>query len=116
MTVEQPTLPGLAEGQRLRDEGMSRVTAHSPDRDVEAVDVHVARLNASGRDWSANDLRAILARLYPEILDAKPQLMGARVRAAAMRKEMVKVGYEPSTLPSTHAHPIAVWRGVGGAS
>jgi hypothetical protein len=109
---EQLTIDDLSEGERLRDEGTARVTEAADDEDVTTIDVFIEALNADGEPWSANDLRARLLRYYPQILEAKPQLMGARVRAAAMRKEMVKVGYEPSTLPSTHAHPIARWVGV----
>lgn len=108
----QPTLPGLAEGERLRDEGIARVTANSDQDDIDRIDGVIYWLNANGEPWSANTLRDWLDRQWPALNKYKPQLMGARVRAAAMRKEMRKVGYEPSTLPSTHAHPIAVWRGV----
>lgn len=57
--------------------------------------------------WSANDLRDSL----PVVAGS---LIGARVRAAAMRKpvEMVKVGLTRSSLRSTHAKEIIVWRGV----
>ena len=41
-------------------------------------------------------------------------LIGARVRAAALRRpvEMVKVGLTTSSLRSTHAKEIIVWLGV----
>jgi hypothetical protein len=109
---EQLTIDDLSEGERLRDEGITRVTASSDEWDIILIDQTIRWMNMHRDSWSANDLRDLLERNYPSILEAKPQLMGARVRAAAMRKEMVKVGYEPSTLPSTHAHPIARWRGV----
>lgn len=91
----------------LRDQGIALTEQAADPRLILMVDDKIAELNASGRTWSANDLRDLL----PVV--AGP-LVGARVRAAAMRKppEMVRVGYEPSTLRSTHAHPIAVWRGV----
>lgn len=112
MTAEQMSIDDLAEGQRLRDEGMSRVTEWSDERCIRAIDSAIDALNRAGTEWSANLLRTLVAWEWPEIADARPQLIGARVRAAAGRKEMRRVGYEPSTLPSTHAHPIAVWRGV----
>lgn len=91
----------------LRDQGIA-ATEHAADpRLMLMVDAKIAELNASGRPWSANDLRDML----PVV--AGP-LVGARVRAAATRRpvEMERVGYEPSSLRSTHAHPIAVWRGA----
>lgn len=109
---EQLTIDDLAEGQRLRDEGIARVTANSDEADIAVLDAWIAGFNSQGIEWSANNLRRMVERICPRILEDKPQLMGARVRAAAMRKEMVKVGREPSTLPSTHAHEIAVWKGV----
>jgi hypothetical protein len=109
---EQLTIDDLSEGERLRDEGMARVTAATDERHIALVDSLVRAFNRDGERWSVNDLRKFMERYHGDILEAKPQLMGARVRAAAMRKEMKRVGYEPSTLPSTHAHPIAVWRGV----
>ena len=97
-----------SEPERLRDEGIARVTANSDQTVIDAIDHAISLYNRLGVEWSVNDVREVCA----EIHRAKPQLIGARVRAAAMRKEMVRVGYEPSTLPSTHAHPIAIWRGV----
>lgn len=106
---EQLTIDDLSEGERLRDDGMARVTQFSDERLIEILDYTIAQLNDMGMEWSANTLRTAFEGYESP---CKPQLIGARVRAAAMRKEMVRVGYEPSTLPSTHAHPIAVWRGV----
>ena len=95
----------LTIGDALRDQGMARVEAASTDDDIAAIDAAIAEANASGREWSANDIRA---RFDVE----RHQLVGARVRAAAMRKSMRRVGYVPSDLPSTHSHPIALWIGV----
>lgn len=91
-------------GEALRDEGMDRTTAAADEADIAVIDDSIDRLNANGAWWSANDLRELL----PEV---RQPLIGARVRAKARRKEMERVSYTPSTLPSTHAHPVAVWRG-----
>jgi hypothetical protein len=91
--------------EALRDEGMARTTQAADAADIAAIDDSIDRLNANGVPWSSNDLRALL----PEV---RQPLIGARVRAKARRGEMAKVGYTPSTLPSTHAHPVAVWQGV----
>jgi hypothetical protein len=91
-------------GEALRDEGMTRTTEAAEAADLAVIDQAIRYLNATGAEWSANDLRSLL----PEV---RQPLIGARVRAAAMRKEMTRVSYTPSTLASTHSHPIAVWRG-----
>lgn len=106
MSVDQLDIfDALAEGQRLRDEGMAAVTDASDEIAIKTIDQAIAAFNAAGEPWSANDMRDLLP-------DVRQPLIGARIRAAAMRKEMRKVGYVPSTLPSTHAHPIALWKGV----
>ena len=89
-----------------RDAGMQAAEDHADPRVILAIDAAIDDLNASGKPWSANDLREIAPTAGP--------LIGARVRAAATRRprEMVRVGYVPSDLPSTHAHPIALWVGV----
>ena len=67
----------------------------------------IAEYHAPGLPRTPHDLRDAL----PVV--AGP-LIGARVRAAALRKptEMVKVGLTPSSLRSTHAKEVAVWVGV----
>ena len=92
--------------ERLRDQGMRQAEEHADPRVILAIDAAIDRANASGQPWSANDIRAELPTAGP--------LIGARVRAAATRRprEMVRVGYVPSDLDSTHGHPIALWRGI----
>ena len=91
----------------LRDRGMALAEAYADPRVILAIDAVIAEANASGRPWSANDIRDRLPV-------SSHALVGARVRAAAMRRpvEQVRVGYVPSDLPSTHAHPVAVWVGA----
>jgi hypothetical protein len=108
--VTDTQLSLLDEGARLRDEGMARVTENSDEECIRRIDEAIAYWNRLGMEWSANDLREQFDDW--EALDSRPQLIGARVRAAAMRKEMRRVGYTPSTLPSTHSHVIAVWVGA----
>lgn len=91
-------------GEELRDQGIAQTTEAADRQDIVVIDGAIASLNRQRKPWSANDLRDLL----PEV---RQPLIGARVRAAATRKQMRRVGYTPSTLPSTHAHPIAVWEG-----
>ena len=91
----------------LRDAGMAQAENAADPRLILMIDELIAEANASGRPWSANDIR-----------DRAPVvgrgLVGARVRAASMRKpaEMEQVGTTRSNLASTHAKPIAVWQGA----
>lgn len=93
--------------EQARDAGIAQAESAADPRLIVMIDALIAEFNASGRTWSTNDLRDRLPA------NAGP-LVGARVRAAATRRpvEMVRVGYVPSDLPSTHAHPIAVWVGA----
>lgn len=99
MRLEGPTA--------LRDAGMAATENASLPHHIAEVDKVIAELNATGMPWSANDLRDSLPIV-------RRPLVGARVRAAAMRRpiEMVKVGRTPSSLRSTHAKDIIVWQGV----
>ena len=47
----------LAEAERLRDEGMQQAEDHADPRRKIMIDDAIAEANASGRDWSANDIR-----------------------------------------------------------
>jgi hypothetical protein len=96
-----------AEAEQLRDEGMQQAEDHADPRRKIMVDDAIAAANASGRDWSANDIRDQL----PVVCSG---LVGARVRAAFMRRpvEMIAVGEVRSNLPTTRTKRITVWRGV----
>lgn len=93
--------------QQLRDEGMATVENGTDPRLILAVDAVIEEFNASGVDWSANDLRDRL----PVV---RPALIGARIKAATMRRpmEMYRVGWVLSDLPSTKSKPIGVYRGA----
>jgi len=93
--------------EQLRDAGMDATTNAADPRIILAIDAAIAAANASGERWSANSIRNRLPVSHGP-------LVGARVRAAATRRprEMVRVGYVPSSLASTHAHPIAEWIGA----
>ena len=92
----------------LRDQGMENAENAADMRVVAIIDALIALANDSGEEWSANTIRDQLPTTESQ------GLVGARVRAAAMRKpaEMVRVGWTESDLPSTHSAVIRVWRGV----
>ena len=92
----------------LAQEGMDAATNAADSRVVAIIDSLIALENASGREWSANTIR-------DQLPTCSPGLVGARVKAASMRRprEMRRVGWVASTLPSTHGKPIGVYVGVG---
>lgn len=96
-----------AEAAQLRDEGMAQAENAADPRLKIMIDQAIAEANESGREWSANTIRDRL----PVVCRG---LVGARVKAASMRKpaEMVPVGEEQSNLPTTKTKKIIVWRGV----
>jgi hypothetical protein len=87
--------------------GMAAAENAADSRVVAIIDAEIDRLNATGQEWSANTIRRNLPT-------CSPGLVGARVKAALMRRpvEMVAVGWERSTLPSTHGKPIGRYRGT----
>lgn len=91
----------------LRDLGHATTTHAADPRLVLTVDRVIAEANATGKRWTADDIRDAL----PVV--AGP-LVGARIRAAALRKprEMRKVDMKRSALLSTRRAWIAVWQGV----
>lgn len=93
------------EGERLRDAGMAAATEAARER-LAAVDLLIARAAATGREFSANDIRAHL----PEGI--RTAAIGARFAHARRRGVIVPVGYVTSTDPGTHAHQVRQWRGV----
>jgi hypothetical protein len=104
--MSTPIFEALLAAEQGRDAGMSQTEEHADPRVIIAIDAAIDRANASGEAWSANTIRDQFPTAGP--------LIGARVRAAATRRprEMVRIGYVPSDLPSTHCHPIALWVGA----
>jgi hypothetical protein len=87
-------------------EGIARADAAADPDARAAIDAAIARLAATGEEWSANELRVHV----PGITGA---IMGARFSAAAKAGLIRDTGKRvPSTLGSTHAHEVRVWVGV----
>lgn len=89
---------------QARDAGMADAENAADPRLILAIDKVIAEAIASGEPFSANSIRDRMPTV-------RPGLIGARVKAASMRKEpkLTKVGEDTSTLRSTHAKPVAVW-------
>ncbi len=109
-TAERPPVADrLAAAAAARDEGMARVEHGADPRIILAIDGEIQKAIDGGQRFSANEIRD----RFP-VCDE--HLVGARVRAWGCKKVdghpvMVAVGYTPSTLLSTHKHPIRVWIG-----
>lgn len=89
----------------LRDTALAAQEHAADPHLILAVDAVIERWIASGRRFSANEIR-------DEVSTAASDLVGGRLRAASMRRPvgLVKVGEVKSSLLSTHAKPIAVWQ------
>ena len=92
-------------GEELRDAGLALVDSNTPESWAKKCDDAIARLAATGADFTADDVRAICGAPPNH-----PNAMGARFGAAAHDGVIKRVGYAPSKRPTLHAHPIAVWR------
>lgn len=104
-----PIQERIAEAAAERDGGLERVEAGADPRVILMIDAEIQKAIDSGRRFSANDIRD----KFPV---ADEHLVGARVKAMSMKRVdghplMVPVGYTPSSLKSTHSHPIRVWLG-----
>lgn len=88
----------------LRDAGIASAEHAADPRLILAVDAVIEKWAASGRRFSANEIR-------DEVPSLASHLVGGRLKAASMRKpaEIAAVGWVRSSLLSTHAKPIVVW-------
>jgi hypothetical protein len=97
----------LALGRLLRDEGTYAVDQRDDNSWWRScADQGIATLAASGRPFTADDVRALG---IPD--PTSPKAWGARFLAASRSGLIRRVGYVPSRRASVHAHPIAQWQG-----
>lgn len=99
----------LTRADELAQEGMGQATTASSREAIACLDRLIAQHAATGKAFSANDLRA---RLPAEGL--RPAAVGARFRLAAEQGLIRGVGYEPSSDPRTRGHVIRLWQGAKG--
>ena len=97
----------LEPGRAARDAGVDAVESRTPDWWRNLCDHVIAALAATGKEFSAVDVRALCGD-PPNHFNA----MGARFLAAARAGIVVRVGYRPSSRATLHAHPITIWRGA----
>ena len=90
-------------GLTAKDRGQAVASAAHPD-DRSRVEAAIRQLAATGEPFSSNDCRAIHG--------VRGGVVGAAFSALAKEGVIRKLGYEASTDPGTHAHPVATWQGV----
>lgn len=99
-----PAMQGCAcEGQRLKFTRQADALAAHPD-ERSKVEAAIRRLAASGREFSANDARALHG--------VSGGVVGATFTAMRQLGVIRPVGHETSTKGNTHGKPVARWVGV----
>lgn len=95
------------EGRRRRDAGTAQVDANTAQAWRDAADRAITRLAATGRPFTADDVRA-QAGDPP----GHPNALGARFLAARRSGLLEEVGYVRSTRPDAHARRLVTYRGA----
>ena len=102
--VQHPRFCQCAQVPALKAAGIAMANAHAP-ADVKArIDAAIRRIAASGRPFSANDLRVELAGITGPVVGGR---FTALSNAGVIRFTGQRV---PSNLGSTHGHESKGWR------
>lgn len=102
--VQHPRLCQCAQVPAAKESGIA--AANSASADVKTrIDSAIRRLASSGREFSANDLRA-------DLVDVPGPTVGGRFNALARAGVIAPTGNRvPSNLGSTHGHELKCWIG-----
>jgi hypothetical protein len=98
--------PDPEHGVTLRDQGVAKVAAASPNFLYRATEA-IKRLAKLGQPFTAEDVAALTGR--PD----RPNAMGAALISARRAGIITKVGYVQATRKARHASALAVWTGTG---
>lgn len=98
----------FSEGSALKESGMRLVeTAEAIAGPwVEQFDAELSRRAASGEEFSAEDITAVVGR------PSHPNAVGARINAAARKGLIEKVGVVKASRRERHANEMRLWRGT----
>ena len=99
----------MMEGELLKEFGIAAVSKSTPEDWRESCDKAIAELAATGRAFTADDIRRLVGDPPNH-----PNAMGARFVAAAKAGILRKVGYQSPLRASRHASVVAIWRGKDG--
>lgn len=103
---QHPALCDCTTAVSLKIRGIRATNDASAQEVKDRVDAAIRRLAATGREFSANDMRADLAGITGPIV-------GGRFNAAASAGLIKKSGNRVrSNLASTHSHELLCWIGV----
>jgi hypothetical protein len=105
--VSRPQQAELNLGRTLRDLGAASVTRNTPALWCAKADLAIAVLAASGRVFTAEDVRRAVGDPPHH-----PNAMGARFLAACTRGVLVRVGTALSPRALRRAGTVAQWRGA----
>lgn len=101
----------LSLGALLRDEGAADALAAASVPARRLLDEALDRLIARGGEFCADDLHD-LVNVDQLPLSGGHNVVGATFLRAAKAGRIRKVGYRPSTRPSSHGRVVAVWTAV----
>ena len=85
---------------------LTQVEAHAPADWKNAATAVLARLAATGKPFTTDDVWAALPQ-PPE-----PRAIGALIKSAAQAGKIYRVGWRSSSRPECHCRPVAMWEGV----
>lgn len=97
-----------SEGRRRRDDGMATAAHAAHLWTKSAIDRWI---DERREPWTTDDLRAEV-----EPFASSPNIIGARVNAAARRGHIERIGFRQSTRPEAHGRWITVWAPTGGGA
>lgn len=105
-SVQHPRFCNCGQVPALKANGIAAADAAAPTDVKDRVDRAILRLAASGREFSANDLRTEL--------DGVPgPVVGARFNTLGRQGVIVQTNRRvPSNKGNTHGHKIECWRGA----
>jgi len=96
-------------GLQLKTEGMQLVLWSEPQMFRDALTAAILCAGSGGRDFTSDDVQAILPTLYPYAWT--PNALGAGISAAAKTGVIEATGeYRKTERKSGHARIVAVWR------
>jgi hypothetical protein len=94
-------------GEQLRDNGMAAVESATPDDWKDRADSVIRACAASGRDFTAEDVRTWAGD------PPRPNAIGARFMAALKSRIIERTGWVRAKRAEAHARAIPVYRGTG---
>ena len=106
----------MSAGADMRDQGIADVLAAdtSPIRGYgEYVTEAIGYLANTGEQFDAERVRTLVKVTHPEAPEPhSPNVLPARMRAAASRGVIRPVGFTQARRPSRHASVMRVWQGA----